>query len=295
LVFASFNVILADFKPLALPHQSSAALFFLLWIALSFPMLPLAIALRWRPGKPISPSQKIPLLLGLYALAPVALWLAGRFSTRIPAGSGFGVYGLAWDAALGRGLGLGLLMAIAGVGLWLGAQGWLGWGCWQGKRLSRSTGLSLIMVALLGLLVGLVEELVFRGFLPLALSVDLSLDEGMWLAVAIANLLFALLHLVWDGQATVPQLPGLLVMGLVLSRACWAAGGNLGLAWGLHAGWIVAIASLETLGTLEPTGRVPAWVTGLEGKPLAGALGLMLMLGTAIALAAIFRNPAAYG
>jgi membrane protease YdiL (CAAX protease family) len=146
-------------------------------------------------------------------------------------------------------------------------------------------------VALLGLAVGLVEELVFRGFLPLVLGFDL---EPL-AAVAIANLLFALLHLVWDGRATVPQLPGLLVMGLVLSGACWVAGGNLGLAWGLHAGWIMAIASLEILGALEPTGRVPAWITGLDGKPLAGALGLLLMLGTAIALAVIFQNPVTDG
>ncbi|GAB4462170.1 MAG: type II CAAX endopeptidase family protein [Elainellaceae cyanobacterium] len=289
-------MIFTNFKPLALLNFGEAALFFLVWIAFSFPvLLPLAIALRWRPGKPISPSQKIPLLLGLYALAPVALWLAGRLSATIPAGGGFGIYGLAWGALLWRGLGLGLLLAIAGVGLWLGVQVWLGWSHWQGKPLSRSVGLSLSAVGLLGLLVGLVEELVFRGFLPLALSVDLSLDGGMWLAVTIANLLFSLLHLVWEGRETVSQLPGLLVMGLVLSGACWTAGGNLGLAWGLHAGWIAAIASLETLGNLEPTGRVPAWVTGLEGKPLAGLLGLMLMLGTAIALAAIFKNPAAYG
>lgn len=289
-------MIFTNFKPLALLNFGEAALFFLVWIALSFPvLLPLAIALRWRPGKSISPSQKIPLLLGLYVLAPLALWLVRRWSAKIPTGVGFGIYGLTWDAPLGRGLGLGLLLAIAGVGLWLGVQVWLGWSRWQRKPLSRSGGLSLIAVGLLGLAVGLVEELVFRGFLPLALSVDLSLDGRMWLAVAIANCLFALLHLFWEGQENVPQLPGLLVMGLVLSGACWATGGNLGLAWGLHAGWIVAIASLETLGTLEPTGRVPAWVTGLEGKPLAGLLGLMLMLGTAIALAAIFKNPAACG
>jgi hypothetical protein len=57
----------------------------------------------------------------------------------------------------------------------------------------------------------------------------------------------------------------------------------------------MAIASLEILGALEPTGRVPAWITGLDGKPLAGALGLLLMLGTAIALAVIFQNPVTDG
>ncbi|WP_448603331.1 hypothetical protein [Thermoleptolyngbya sp.] len=57
----------------------------------------------------------------------------------------------------------------------------------------------------------------------------------------------------------------------------------------------MAIASLEILGTVESTERVPAWVTGLDRKPLAGALGVMLMLIRAIALAAIFKKPATYG
>jgi len=57
----------------------------------------------------------------------------------------------------------------------------------------------------------------------------------------------------------------------------------------------MAIASLEILGTVESTEHVPAWVTGLDRKPLAGALGVMLMLIRAIALAAIFKKPATYG
>lgn len=281
-----------DVELLALLNFGEAALFFAMWIGLGLPiLLPMAIALQWQPGKPIAPAQKIPLLLGLYLLAPAALWAVGQVSPRLSTRSGFGIYGLAWSEPLWQGLGLGLLVAIAGVGLWLGVQVATGWGCWQTNPLSRSASRSLIAVALLGLAVGLVEELVFRGFLPLVLGFDL----GPLVAVAIANLLFALLHLVWDGRATVPQLPGLLVMGLVLSGACWVAGGNLGLAWGLHAGWIMAIASLEILGALEPTGRVPAWITGLDGKPLAGALGLLLMLGTAIALAVIFQNPVTDG
>lgn len=280
-----FSDLKFDVKLLALLNLGEAALFFAVWIGLGLPiLLPMAIALQWRPGKPISPSQKIPLLLGLYLLAPAALWIAGQLSPRLSSRSGFGIYGLVWSEPLWQGLGLGLLVAIAGVGLWLGVQVATGWSHWQTKPLSRSASLCLIAVALLGLAVGLVEELVFRGFLPLVLGFDL----GTLAAVAIANLLFALLHLVWEGRATVPQLPGLLVMGLVLSEACWATGGNLGLAWGLHAGWIVAIASLELFGTLEPTGQVPAWITGLDGKPLAGALGLLLMLATAIALAVIF-------
>jgi len=136
-----------------------------------------------------------------------------------------------------------------------------------------------------------------RSFFSLDFLVWIALGLPILLPLAIANLLFALLHLVWEGRATVPQLPqlpGLLIMGLVLSRACWVTGGNLGLAWGRYAGWIMAIASLEILGPVESTERVPAWVIGLDCKPRAGALGVMLMLIRAIALAAIFKKPATY-
>jgi hypothetical protein len=64
-----------------------------------------------------------------------------------------------------------------------------------------------------------------RSFFSLDFLVWIALGLPILLPLAIANLLFALLHLVWEGRATVPQLPqlpGLLIMGLVLSRACWS-------------------------------------------------------------------------
>ncbi|GAB4137738.1 MAG: type II CAAX endopeptidase family protein [Cyanobacteria bacterium J069] len=269
---------LLSFQTLALLNIGEVALFFLIWFILGLPIvLPLALALRWQPGQPIAPAQKIPLLLALYLLAPLALWSVGRLSPRIASDRGFEVYGLVWNETLWSGLGLGLLLAIAGVTLWLGVQIGLGWVLWQPAALTPRAGLTIVAVALLGLFVGLIEELIFRGFLPLALGLEL----GILPSVAIASVLFALLHLVWEGRANVPQLPGLIVMGLVLSGACWVAGGSLGLAWGLHAGWVGAIASLDTLGSLTPTGRVPVWITGIDSKPLAGALGMFLLLGTA--------------
>ena len=108
------------------------------------------------------------------------------------------------------------------------------------------------------------------------------------MAAAVSSLIFALLHLVWEQQETLPQLPGLWLMGMVLVLARVCDDGNLGLAWGLHAGWIWAIASLDTTRVIRYTGIVPAWMTGLGEKPLAGAAGIFCLLGTGILIWQIY-------
>jgi hypothetical protein len=58
--------------------------------------------------------------------------------------------------------------------------------------------------------------------------------------------------------------------------------GSLGPAVGLHGGlvWMYYVLNVGQL--IQPTGRVPAWVTGLDGNPLAGVLGITLLLGLAV-------------
>jgi uncharacterized protein len=65
-------------------------------------------------------------------------------------------------------------------------------------------------------------------------------------------------------------------MVLVLAR--FADRGNLGIAWGLHAGWIWAIATLDTAELITYTGKVSEWVTGKNKKPLAGLAGIVCVL-----------------
>jgi hypothetical protein len=63
-------------------------------------------------------------------------------------------------------------------------------------------------------------------------------------------------------------------MGMVLILARFTNGGSIGLAWGLHAGWVWAIACLDTAQLIEYTAKVPEWVTGKNRKPLAGVAGI---------------------
>jgi len=225
--------------------------------------------LQWRPPQPLAIAQKIPLVLSLYALAPLLLW---GFAT--VEGRSFTVYGLSWDANVLVSLGAGLSLGIVGVGILFGLERWLGWIDWQTRP--AQLGSVLLPTFILGVLISLIEELVFRGFLLNHLQQDYS----VWLAAAGSSLIFALLHLVWEGTTIAPQLPGLWLMGIVLVVARWADGGSIGLAWGLHAGWIWGMASLDAAQAIQYREANPEWMTGLKKQPLAGVMGLLLLLVT---------------
>jgi hypothetical protein len=135
-------------------------------------------------------------------------------------------------------------------------------------------------VLLLGLWISVTEELVFRGFL----LNELSQDYSVWVAAAISSIIFAFLHLIWEQQDTLPQLPGLWLMGMVLVLARWVDDGSLGLAWGLHAGWIWGLTCLDSSQLISYTGKGPTWMTGLGQKPLAGGAGLICLVITGILL-----------
>jgi uncharacterized protein len=175
---------------------------------------------------------------------------------------------------------------VGGLAVLFGVEGVLGWVRWQRPGVGFFS--TLLSTLGLGLGVSLIEELIFRGFL----LTQLQQDYLPWVAGTIASLIFALLHLVWEGKENIPQLPGLWLMGMVLVGARWVNGGELGLAWGLHAGWIWAIATIDTAQVIVPTGKGAEWLVGIGGKPLAGVLGILFLLGTAGVLGALGRSTA---
>jgi uncharacterized protein len=257
-----------------LPGLAIVALFFVAWLVLWLPIaVPLAIALQWRPPRPITAAQKLPLLASLYVLAPFVLGGA----TAIEGGT-FASYGLPWDATILVSMGLGLALGAVGILVMVMVQYGLGWLKWRDDLQVTwpNVLVTLGSTLTLGLWVSLTEELIFRGFIVNQLQRDYALG----LTAAIASLIFAVLHLVWEGADNIPQLPGLWLMGMVLVLARWVDGGNLGLAWGLHAGWIWAIASLDTIRLFAPTGHGPTWIMGKNGQPLAGAIGFLFLLTT---------------
>jgi uncharacterized protein len=236
---------------------------------------------------PVAPQHKLPLLLPLYLMAPVAVEVYRRLD-----GSTWPSYGVAWDFSFVRGAGVGFGVAVVGVAALAAFQVGLGWRHWRGagggtppanpaaEQSSSGPSPAVVVLAVLplALFVGWIEELVFRGLLVNGLSQAMPL--GL-MAIAI-SLFFAVSHLVWDGPAGIPQLPGLALMGAVLLVGRWAAGGSLALAWGLHAGWVYGIATIDALALLQPGRPGPTWLVGLPDQPLTGVLPLGLLVITGV-------------
>ncbi|MGF1515528.1 MAG: lysostaphin resistance A-like protein [Elainellaceae cyanobacterium] len=247
-------------------------LFFAVWCGYWLPLaLPLSAWLSWSPFQTATLRQKLPLLLTLYAAAPLALLTTEAIADRKI------IYGLNQPDVL-ISAGLGFLVGLCGLALLFWAQLKLAW-LRRGEDLIgvRRVVEAVFLGTILAVGVGLVEEMIFRVFLISQLARSLSFG----LAAAISSSIFALLHLVWDWQNTKFQLPGLWIMGMVLAFAYRVNGFSIGLPWGLHAGWILGMALAEMQGTLTPTAQVPIWVTGQAGQPLAGVGALLFLLGTA--------------
>ncbi len=252
--------------------------FFGSWLILWLPIaIPIAHYLQWQPPHPLTGQQKLSLLIPLYLLVPLLLGVIPTRESR-PLSD----YGLRLDLqvflSLVVGVSLGLLTLFIGYGLqivWGGLQ-------WQPSPRRGSWVKILVPIFGLSLWISGTEEAVFRGFLLTELEKEIT-REG---AAIISSTLFALSHLIWDIQGGWRQLPGLGLMGGVLALARWVDGGNLGLAWGLHTGWIWGLMGLEATDVLKKKeiSLMPWWVSGLDGQPLSGLMGILIMVITGLML-----------
>ncbi|MEG4285541.1 type II CAAX endopeptidase family protein [Microcoleus sp. A006_D1] len=124
--------------------------------------------------------------------------------------------------------------------------------------------------------VGFAEELVFRGWL----LDELQRDYSYPMSVRANSLVFALSHFIKSVEGmlrTWPQFPGLLLLGLILVLAKRSRQNRLGLSIGLHAGLVWGYYIINVGELVRYSGSVPDWVTGVNGNPLAGAIGLLFL------------------
>ncbi|MEG4148440.1 CPBP family intramembrane glutamic endopeptidase [Microcoleus sp. Pol12B5] len=169
------------------------------------------------------------------------------------------------------GLAIGLLLTFS----LFAVQGLFGLVAWQNSdNLPR-----IIAEGLLSALgVGFAEELVFRGWLLDELQRDYNYKISLW----VNSLVFALSHFIKPVAAMLqswPQFPGLLLLGLILVWGKRSRQNRLGLSIGLHAGLVWGYYTINIGKLVRYSASVPEWVTGVNGNPLAGAIGL-LFLGT---------------
>ena len=222
----------------------------------------------------------------------VAVLLAGLVLDRRP----FRDFGFAldrrWLADLGFGLALGALL-MCGVFLVEWSLGWLEVsGSWRTPVDGMSFGRALLTPVVVFVSVGILEELVFRGYLLRNLAEGLAFRRlggprgGLIVATVLSSALFALGHAnnpnaTWVSTVNVGLAGLLLALGFLLT-------GQLAIPIGLHVTWnlfqasafgfpvsgttVVRTAVLAT----EETGP-DLWTGGAFG-PEAGLVGLGAML-----------------
>ncbi|MEO1348097.1 MAG: type II CAAX endopeptidase family protein [Cyanobacteria bacterium J06635_15] len=185
----------------------------------------------------------------------------------------------------------GFAMGCLGVAVLFGVEVLLGWAT------LAAPGRSLLGLALEGLVtaiaVGFCEELFFRGWL----LIELEQDYGPFGALVVSSGLFAIAHYIRPLAvilATWPQFLGLYLLGITLVWAKRASrspryvqqtkriGESLGAPMGLHAGlvWSYYVVNVGSLIDYSPA--VSLWIVGIDGNPLAGLLGIILLGAIAI-------------
>ncbi|RWR79451.1 CAAX amino terminal protease [Cinnamomum micranthum f. kanehirae] len=156
---------------------------------------------------------------------------------------------------------LGLPLSQSGIIIWLKALG------------------KMLVLTVQGIMpatgVAIVEELLFRSWLPEEIAVDL----GYHRAIIISGLAFSLL------QRSLFAIPGLWLLSLALAGAKKRGDGNLSLPIGLRTGILTANFVLQTSGFLTYRSNAPFWLTGIHPwQPFGGIVGLTFCVALAILL-----------
>ena len=251
--------------------------------------LPLALPLYWLSAQGLLPGGDLfpTVLLYFCFLGLFPRWARWVHKTKHP----WYQIGLTGTTSvfkpLLKGLGIGVVSIVVLVALQI-MPGW--------AKLSppEQNWIALILAgSLTAMAVGWAEELLFRGWL----MYELEQGGSARAALVGTGFIFALAHFIkpWDVILdTWPQFLGLVMLGLVLgwARRCpilqqeGTCVTSIGFPLGLHSGLVWGYYVLSVGDLLQPTLAVPIWVTGLEGNPLAGVLGILLLC----ALAVMFRH-----
>jgi hypothetical protein len=169
-----------------------------------------------------------------------------------------------------KGLSIGLLFTFGLFAL----EGLLGWLKFQTPSVELPRIILEGLVSALG--IAFAEELFFRGWLLDELQRDYSQKASLWADAII----FAVLHFLKPFSEvirTLPGFPGRLLLGLTVIWAKRSSGGLLGLPIGLHAGLVWGYYILNVGKLVQYSGQVSPWITGVDGDPIAGVMGLLFL------------------
>jgi uncharacterized protein len=186
----------------------------------------------------------------------------------------FKKYGLAGTRQNGfnllQGLCIGLLFTFSLFAL----EGLLGWVNFQAPQANFP---KIVLEGLLsGIGIGFAEEFVFRGWILDELQQDYSPKTALWADAMI----FAVSHFIKPISEVIrafPTLPALFILGLTLVWAKRSTGGLLGLPIGIHAGLFWGYYMLNIGKLVESSQQVSPWITGVDGNPIAGIMGILFL------------------
>ncbi len=174
-----------------------------------------------------------------------------------------------WLLLKGLAIGLGFTFAL------FVTQGIFGWLTWQSPQLSL---LQLILEgAATSLGVALAEELFFRGWM----LDELDRDYQPIVSLTIDSALYTLLHFIKPLALvlqSLPEFPGLFLLGTLTIVAKRQNGNLLGMSIGLHAGLVWAYYIVNVGKLVKYSDLVPDWVTGINGNPISGIHGVIFLI-----------------
>lgn len=141
---------------------------------------------------------------------------------------------------------------------------------------------TIFQVLVVTLLVALLEEIVFRGYIFQTLLTDMPLP----VAVGLSTFLYAQVHIIKPGRVHfIWPLIGYLIAGLVLTYA-YLLTRNLLLPMGLQGAWILFVMLSDSLHLWQYP--IP-WLTG-DGSPVCGLLGILTVGAIALALRYVYGS-----
>uniref|UniRef100_A0A0A9D6L4 CAAX prenyl protease 2/Lysostaphin resistance protein A-like domain-containing protein n=1 Tax=Arundo donax TaxID=35708 RepID=A0A0A9D6L4_ARUDO len=115
--------------------------------------------------------------------------------------------------------------------------------------------------------IAVVEEMVFRSWLPEEIAVDL----GYYNAILISGVAFSLIH------RSLPSLPGFLLLSLVLFGLKQRTQGRLAAPISLHSGIMTASYLIQSSGVITSKPETPFWmISAYHLHPFDGVIGLSI-------------------
>ncbi|KAK3213326.1 hypothetical protein Dsin_018032 [Dipteronia sinensis] len=256
-----------------------------LWSPVAVPLLP-SLVQSWTTNNP-SRFAEVVCVVGLYIAVMILVMIWGR---RIRGYKNpLQQYGLdvtspskVQNFMKGLAGGVMLVLLIQSVNALLGFASF----SWPSRLPSSINALTwlkvyvkMLFLACRGILtataVVLVEELLFRSWLPQ----EIAMDHGYHRGIIISGLAFALF------QRSPQAIPGLWLLSLALAGARQRCQGSLFPAIGLHAGIMASSFVLKAGRFLTYNPSFPLWVTGTHPfQPFTGVVGLAFSLLLAIVL-----------